>query len=106
MKPLFSKSEKEVYHPGDPRRKAFEDKLRSMGRNLEELEGKTIVVDNGGVVKVSLQTSNVVNLRSILFVNDDKICQRSSTPTTSSTSPPSTISPSPTLTTSLQQILT
>ena len=52
MKPLFSKSEKELFHPGDPRRKALEDKLRSMGQNLKEFEGKIIEVENG-VGKVS-----------------------------------------------------
>ena len=53
MKPLFSKKEKEVFYPGDPRRKVFEDSLRSLGQNLEEFEGKTIEVDNG-VGKVSI----------------------------------------------------
>ena len=100
MKPLFSKSEKEVYQPGDPRRKAFEDKLRSMGRNLEELEGKTIEVDNGGGVKVSLFASHVVIFdEKYLLPSLEIICQQFSTPTTSSISPPSTTSPSPTLTT-------
>ena len=58
MKPLFSKSEKELFHPGDPRRKAFEEKLRSMGQNLEEFEGKIIEVDNG-VGKVSFLFKNI-----------------------------------------------
>ena len=53
MKPLFSKKAKEVYHPGDPRRKAFEEQLRRVGRNPEELEGQTIEVENDAVVKVS-----------------------------------------------------
>ena len=57
MKPLFSKKEKEVYHPGDPRRKVFEDTLRRMGQNLEEFEGKTIEVDTG-VGKVSFLFKN------------------------------------------------
>ena len=62
MKPLFSKREKEVYHPGDPRRKSFEDALRSMGRNLEEFEGKTIEVDNG-VGKVSCSFKNKLRIQ-------------------------------------------
>ena len=62
MKPLFSKSEKELFHPGDPRRKAFEDKLRSMGQNLKEFEGKIIEVDydsDGKVSFFSVQESHV-----------------------------------------------
>ena len=53
MKPLFSKSEKELFHPRDPRRKALEDKLRSMGQNLKEFEGKIIEVDYDSDGKVS-----------------------------------------------------
>ena len=62
MKPLFSKKDKDIYHPGDPRRAAFEEKLRNMGRNPEELEGKTIEVDNAGVAKVSLFASHALLL--------------------------------------------
>ena len=53
MKPLFSKSEKEVYLPGDPRRKAFEEQWRLAGGNPEEMEGQTITVDNGEIKKVT-----------------------------------------------------
>ena len=65
MKPLFSKKDKDIYHPGDPRRVAFEEKLRSMGRNPKELEGKTIEVDNGGVAKVSLVLPS--HLRNLVY---------------------------------------
>ena len=60
MKPLFSKKAKEVYHPGDPRRKAFEEQLRRVGRNPEELEGQTIEVENDAVVKVSFLLQSFV----------------------------------------------
>ena len=53
MKPLFSKT-KDVFHPEDPRRKAFEEQLRREGWNPEELEGQIIEVVIDAVVKVSL----------------------------------------------------
>ena len=54
MKPLFSKmGEEEVYHPGDPGRKEFEDKWILAGGKLEELEGQVIRLSNSEVVKVS-----------------------------------------------------
>ena len=45
--------EEEVYHPGDPGRKEFEDKWMLAGGKLEELEGQIIRVENTEVVKVS-----------------------------------------------------
>ena len=59
MKPLFSKT-KDVFHPEDPRRKAFEEQLRRVGRNPEELEGQTIEVENDAVVKVSFLLQSFV----------------------------------------------
>ena len=53
MKPLFSKSEKEGYLPGDLRRKAIEEQWRLAGGNPEEMEGQTITVDNGEIKKVT-----------------------------------------------------
>jgi len=52
MKPLFSKT-KDVFHPEDPRRKAFEEQLRREGWNPEELEGQIIEVVTDAVVKYS-----------------------------------------------------
>ena len=56
MKPLFSKAEKEVLLPGDPRREAFEEQWRLAGGKPEEMEGQTIEIDNEDVRKVSLFT--------------------------------------------------
>ena len=44
--------EKEVYLPGDPRRKAFEEQWRLAGGNPEEMEGQTIEVKNDEIDKV------------------------------------------------------
>ena len=54
MKPLFSKGrEKEVYLPGDPRRRDFEEEWLRAGLNLED---QPITVDNGKASKVSLSS--------------------------------------------------
>ena len=53
MKPLFTKMEKEIYVPGDPRRKAFEEQWRLAGGNPEEMEGQTIEVENDEIDKVT-----------------------------------------------------
>ena len=53
MKPLFSKTEKEIYLPGDPRRKAFEEQWRLAGGDPKEMEGQTIEIDNNEIKKVS-----------------------------------------------------
>ena len=51
MKPLFSKGrEKEVYLPGDPRRRDLEEEWLRAGLNLED---QPITVDNGKASKVS-----------------------------------------------------
>ena len=52
MKPLFSKVENEVYLPGDPRRKPFEEEWRRTGGDPNEMEGKKIEVDNDEIGKV------------------------------------------------------
>ena len=52
MKPLFSKVENEVYLPGDPRRKPFEEEWRRTGGDPKEMEGKKIEVDNDEIGKV------------------------------------------------------
>ena len=57
MKPLFSKGEKEVYHPGDPRRAEFEESWRQSGERPEEYEDMIIEADNEFVVKVSEASS-------------------------------------------------
>ena len=57
MKPLFSKGEKEVYHPGDPRRAEFEESWRQAGERPEEYEDMIIEADNEFVVKVSEASS-------------------------------------------------
>ena len=54
MKPTFSKGRgKEIYLPGDPRRKEFEKEWRLAGLNLEEMESQPIAVENGEGAKVS-----------------------------------------------------
>ena len=45
--------EEEVYHPGDPGRKEFEDKWMLAGGKLEQLEGEVIRVSNTEVTTVS-----------------------------------------------------
>ena len=51
MKPLFSYGrEKEVYLPGDPRRRDLEEEWLRAGLNLED---QPITVDNGKASKVS-----------------------------------------------------
>ena len=54
MKPLFSNTKKEVYHPGDPRRTEFEKRLRHAGGRPEEFENMVIETVNGDVAKVSI----------------------------------------------------
>ena len=56
MKPLFSKVEKDVYLPGDPRRKAFEEQWALAGGDPKEVEGQSIEIDNDGIKKVSIFT--------------------------------------------------
>ena len=57
MKPLFSKGKgKEIYFPGDPRRREFEKEWRFDGKYLEEIEdmeGQPIAVEIGEASKVS-----------------------------------------------------
>ena len=53
MKPLFSKGgRREVYLPGDPRRREFEEQWRESGGDLAQLEGQPLEVDNGEAAKV------------------------------------------------------
>ena len=53
MKPLFSKGgRREVYLPGDPRRREFEEQWRESGGDLAQLEGRPLEVDNGEAAKV------------------------------------------------------
>ena len=61
MKPLFSRTEKEVYHPGDPRRAEFEKRWRNVGGRPEEFENMIIETDNELVLKVSLIINIVVS---------------------------------------------
>ena len=53
MKPLFSKGgRREVYLPGDARRREFEEQWRESGGDLAQLEGQPLEVDNGEAAKV------------------------------------------------------
>ena len=60
MKPLFSRTEKEVYYPGDPRRAEFEKRWRNVGGRPEEFENMIIETQNELVLKVSLIINIVV----------------------------------------------
>ena len=67
MKPLFSKGgRREVYLPGDPRRREFEEQWRESGGDLAQLEGQPLEVDNGEAAKVGNQ-QNKEGTRSSWF---------------------------------------
>jgi len=74
MKPLFSKmGEEEVYHPGDPGRKEFEDKWMLAGGKLEELEGQVIRLSNSEVVKYSHDLFYIAPFYHLAFPNLDHL---------------------------------
>ena len=56
MKPLLSKTEKVIYLPGDPQRKAFDEQWRLAGGDPKEMEGQTIEIDDNEIKKVSIFT--------------------------------------------------
>jgi len=73
MKPLLSKTEKVIYLPGDPQRKAFDEQWRLAGGDPKEMEGQTIEIDDNEIKKYSHDLFYIAPFYHLAFPNLDHL---------------------------------